>query len=221
MSKRAQTDHPVLDLIAARWSPRAFSSRPVEEAKLSSVLEAARWAPSAGNEQPWRFIVATKAQPDAYAALLGCLKEKNQSWARSAPVLMLTLAKRHFRDDEARPNPHAWHDLGQALASMSLQATALGLAVHPMAGFSPERAREAFALPPALEPVTALALGYPGDPETLPRDLQVKERAPRRRKPLRELVLPLAWGEEGGVLGGVRRAPENAPSGAVGPEGVE
>ncbi|CAN5453820.1 hypothetical protein BH24DEI1_BH24DEI1_17210 [soil metagenome] len=197
--KTAQADHPILETIRQRWSPRAFADRPVERHKLLSVLEAARWAASAGNEQPWRFIVASRGEPQAYAKLLACLEEKNQSWAASAPLLMLALAKGHFRDDEAGANRHAWHDVGQAVATLSLQATALGLYAHPMAGFYPERVREAYALPAAFEPVAALALGYLGDAATLPEDLRRREAAPRRRKPLSELVL--SWGEPASLTG--------------------
>lgn len=198
--KTAQADHPILEPIRQRWSPRAFADRPVAAETLLSVLEAARWAASSGNEQPWRFIVATKGEPQGYLKLLACLKEKNRSWAGAAPVLMLALAKGHFRDDPAGLNRHAWHDVGQAVATLSLQATALGLYVHPMAGFYPERVREAYAVPAAFEPVTALALGYLGNPETLPEDLRRREEAPRRRKPLSELVFAEAWGRAAALL---------------------
>lgn len=191
--KMVRTDHEVIELISRRWSPRAFAPHAVEEKKLSSMLEAARWAPSAGNEQPWRFIVARKQNPEGYAKLLACLKEKNQTWASSAPVLVMTLAKRHFRDDPDRHNPSWQHDVGLATAHLMLQATALDLYVHPMAGFYPEVARAAYHLPNAFEPLTVLAVGYLGDPADLPEDLQARERASRRRNPLQKFVFEEAW----------------------------
>jgi nitroreductase len=195
IDKRAPADYPILEAVKRRWSPRAFADQPVEAEKLLSILEAARWAASSANEQPWRFLVATKDHPEDYARLLDCLREKNRSWASRAPVLMLTIAKGHFRDDEASQNRHAWHDLGLAVGNLSLQATALGLYVHQMASIYPERAREVYGIPAGFEPVTALALGYLGDPEELPEDLRRKELAPRSRKPLSELVFSGGWGE--------------------------
>ena len=138
MEKPAPTDHPIEEILRRRWSPRAFSDRIVEPEKLQSLWEAARWAASSFNEQPWYFIVATKQKLEEHARLLSCLVEKNQQWARLAPVLMVSIAKLNF-EKTGKPNRHAFHDVGLAMGNMLVQATALGLFVHQMAGFSPEK----------------------------------------------------------------------------------
>lgn len=194
IEKLAETEHPIHDLLQRRWSPRAFAGRAVEPEKLRSLMEAARWAPSSFNEQPWSFIVATKEEPVEYERLLGCLVEGNMQWARNAPVLMLSLAKLHF-DRNGQPNRHAFHDVGLAVENLVLQATALGLAVHQMAGFHVEKARELYGVPEGVEPVAAIAVGYPGDPESLPEPLRERERAPRNRKPLDAFVFSGSWGQ--------------------------
>ena len=199
LDKTAQTDYDVLEPIRKRWSPRAFSDKPVEQEKLLRVLEAARWAASSFNEQPWRFIVAQKEQEEAYAKLLSCLREKNQDWAKTAPVLMMSLAKRTFTKGGGT-NRHAWHDLGMAVENLVLQATDLGLHVHQMAGILPDRVRELYGVPDDFDVVAGLALGYAGDPAVLPDDLREKERAPRSRKALSEFVFEDAWGEGAGLL---------------------
>jgi nitroreductase len=193
MERLRDAAHPIHDLLRRRWSPRAFSDRPVEREKLLSVLEAARWAPSSNNEQPWHYLVATKEEPEEFARLLACLVEKNQSWARNAPVLMLSVASNVFSRND-KPNRHALHDTGQAVAGLTVQATALGLYVHQMAGFSIEKARETYQLPENVEPVAALALGYLGDPSILPPDLREREHALSSRKPVGEFVFSGAWG---------------------------
>src|SRR3954463_9809046 len=158
MERLRDAAHPIHDLLRRRWSPRAFSDRPVEREKLLSVLEAARWAPSSNNEQPWHYLVARKEEPEEFARLLACLVEKNQSWAKAAPVLMLSVASTVFARN-GKPNRHALHDVGQAVADLTVQATALGLFVHQMAGFSAEKARETYGIPENAEPVAALAVG--------------------------------------------------------------
>jgi nitroreductase len=189
-----ETAHPVHDLIRRRWSPRAFSDRPVEPEKLLSVLEAARWAPSSFNEQPWRFLVATRQQPDEFARMLACLTEKNQAWARGAAVLMIACAQPHFSHND-KPNRHALYDTGAAVAFLTMQATELSLHLHQMAGFSPERARETYQIPATVEPVAAIAMGYLGDPSSLPEDLRQRELKPGTRRPLAELVFAGSWGK--------------------------
>lgn len=159
-------DPGVHELIRRRWSPRAFADRSVASDVLRQVLAAARWAPSAYNEQPWHFIVARREDPDAFAQLLSCLKEGNRRWAQQAPILMLVLAHRNFSHNGA-PNPHAWYDTGQAVAYLTLQATALGLYVHQMAGILPDEARRRYAVPEDYDVVVALALGYLGEPACL------------------------------------------------------
>ena len=128
-AKAAQTSQPVHELIGSRWSPRAFSDREVSSEQLITLLEAARWAPSSYNEQPWRFIVARKSDPETYSKLFGTLMELNQLWARQAPVLLLTLGKKTFSHN-GTTNPYALHDAGMALSNLALQATAQGLSVH-------------------------------------------------------------------------------------------
>lgn len=194
MEKPAPTEHDVHELIRRRWSPRAFSSRAVGDPELRSLLEAARWAASCFNEQPWRFIVARREAQAEFDQLLSCLNENNQRWAKGAAVLMLSVASKAFAKN-AKSNRHALHDVGLAAAQLTLQATALGLAVHQMAGFSIERARERFAIPEDFEPVAAIAIGYPGDPDGLPEDLRERERGERSRNPQREFVFAGKWGD--------------------------
>lgn len=193
MEKPAPTEHEVYELIRRRWSPRAFSRAPIADATLRSLFEAARWAASCFNEQPWRFIVARREDDAAFARLASCLTESNQRWAESAAVLMLSLASRTFARN-GEPNRHALHDVGLAAAQLTLQATALGLAVHQMAGFSSQRARELLAVPEAFEPVAMIAVGYPGDPDQLPEDLRQRELGGRLRRPQAEFVFSGTWG---------------------------
>jgi nitroreductase len=155
MEKPTPTDHPIEEILKRRWSPRAFSDRLIETEKLQRMFEAARWAASSFNEQPWSFIVATREKPDEYAALLSCLTEKNQQWARRAPVLMVSVAKLNF-EKNGKPNRHAFHDVGMAVSNLIVQATALGLYVHRMAGFSVETVRETYGVPEGFEPVAAM-----------------------------------------------------------------
>ena len=201
MEKPADNAHPIHDLLKRRWSPRAFSDKPVEPETLRSLWEAARWAPSCFNEQPWYFLVATKRDGAEYDRLLACLNEGNAAWAGRAPVLMVSVARTAFQDD-GEPNRHALHDVGQAVANLTLQATALGLFVHQMAGFSPEKVRQAFAVPEGFEPVAAIALGYPGDPTVLPEKLRQRELAPRSRKPLEDFVFSGRWGRTSPLVRG-------------------
>ena len=193
MEKLAETQVPIHEVIGKRWSPRAFAPRSVEPEKLVSVFEAARWASSASNEQPWAFVLAASDDPKNYEGMLGVLVDFNRVWANQAPVLILTLAHTQFEKD-GRPNRHAFYDLGQAAANLSLQATALGLVTHPMAGFDAEAARQRFAVPAGWEPVSVIALGYPGDPDSLNETLRQRELAQRKRKPLPSLVFSGTWG---------------------------
>jgi len=182
--------HP---LIAQRRTCRAFSSRLVESDTLRSLLEAARWAPSSMNEQPWRFIVAKREKPTEFQRLLECLLEFNVRWAQHAPVLMLVVAKLDFTVS-GQDNRHAFYDVGQAMAALTYQARALNLNVCQMAGFDVQKARRVFDIPPDHEPVVATAIGYQGDPTILPQRLQQKEMAPRRRNPVEEFVFENKWG---------------------------
>jgi nitroreductase len=164
----------------------------VEPEKLRSLFEAARWAPSSSNEQPWQFVVGTKADPPAYDRLLACLKENNKKWAFRAPVLLLSVARMNFEED-GTPNRHAWHDTGMAALSLSLQATAMGLVAHQMAGFDREMARVELKIPAGYEPVAMIAVGYPGDPAELPDYLREREFKPRERKSITQFVSDGTW----------------------------
>ncbi|MBL1202722.1 MAG: nitroreductase family protein [Nostoc sp. ZfuVER08] len=196
--KLALNEYPVHDLIRSRWSPRAFAYSPVEEDKILSLLEAARWAPSSYNYQPWNFILATKDNETEYNQLLNTLVEFNQGWAKNAPVLILAVAR--VRSDEGKTLRHAFHDVGLAIENLTIQATAFGLAVHQMAGFDADSARKEYQIPDDYEPVTALAVGYPGDPQSLGDGLRDRELAPRTRKPLQEFVFGGQWGNTSPLL---------------------
>jgi len=200
MQRLNNTDHPVNDLIAMRWSPRAFAARMVEAEDLRILLEAARWAPSSSNEQPWSFIIATKDEPVDYDRLLTCLVERNQTWARSAPVLMISVAAMHFRRNNS-PNRHALYDVGQSVAYMTLQATSMHLYMHQMAGFSADTARKTLEVPPTHEPVSAIALGYLGDTQQLPEDFRQRETTPSTRYATKDFVFAGKWGQTAGWVG--------------------
>ena len=199
MTRVASTDYPVHELIAKRWSPYSFDDRTVPEADLRSLFEAARWAPSSYNEQPWNYIVATKERPEEFARLLSCLVEGNQVWARYAPVLALGVAKLNFARND-KPNRAAIHDLGLAAGNLVTEATARGLVVHQMIGILPDRVREIYAIPEGYEPMTGFAIGYVGDPNRLPDHLKERDRAPRSRKPLREFVFGGRWRSPSGLV---------------------
>ncbi len=200
MEKPAEATHPIHELLLRRWSPLAFSEQRVEPETLGSLLEAARWAPSSFNEQPWSFIIATKDDPAEYERLLSCLIEFNQQWARKAPVLMLTVASLKFARNQ-KDNRHAFHDVGLAAANLVVQATSLGLVVHQMAGILPDKAREVFGIPEGHEAVTGIALGYPGDAAKLDEKMRAREEAPRSRKPLVKFVFTGRWGQKSPLLG--------------------
>ena len=194
MSRLAKTDYPIHELLQKRWSPRAFADKPVEPDKLKRLLEAARWAPSSFNGQPWAFIIGTKDQPAEYAKVLSCLVEFNQSWAKAAPVLMINAARLNFEHNN-EPNRHAFHDVGQAIADLTLQATAEGLYVHQMAGILPDVAKKTLAIPDGWEAVTGVAIGYLGDPAALPEKLREREATPSPRKPLAQFAFAGSWGK--------------------------
>jgi nitroreductase len=180
-------------LLAERWSPRAFSDRPVAPDLLLRLFEAARWAPSCYNDQPWYFLLARRGHDDdAYQRLLSCLVPFNQAWAATAPVLMLSIARVTFFRN-GKPNIHAWYDVGQAVGNLLCQATALGLYVHQMAGFDATQARALFAVPAGYDPIAVAALGYRGDPAALPPEVEEKSPALRERKPLGEFVFDGGW----------------------------
>jgi nitroreductase len=193
MQKPAPSDFPVHQLIRDRWSPRAFVDKLIPPEVLQSLFEAARWAPSSNNEQPWAYLVATHDDPANFDKILGTLVEFNAGWAKNASALAIAVARMAFAKNDA-PNRNAQYDTGAATALLSVEATARGLAIHQMAGFDPDKARWAFGIPEGWEPIAAIAIGYPGNPDSLPPKLKDRELAPRTRKPIREFVMTGSWG---------------------------
>lgn len=193
-NKKAKTDHEVMDLIKDRWSPRSFSAKPISDSDLASILEAARWAASAYNEQPWVYIVAKKENKDQFEKILSCLVEFNQGWAKNAQVVMLGFARKNFVRGE-KYNPTHAHDLGLASSQMLLEAMNRNIFTHQMSGILPEKIRDIYNVPTEYEPITALAFGYMGDLSDLSDDLKEGEMADRNRKPLAEFVFERNWGE--------------------------
>lgn len=194
IKRKAETSVPIHEVLSHRWSPRAFEDRAVEPEKLRSLFEAARWAASSFNAQPWYFIVGTKDDPKGHQRVLESFVEFNRGWAKSAPVVGLSAAALNF-EHNSEVNRHAFHDVGQAAANLALQAASLGLQIHQMAGILPDKARELFSIPKGYEAVAGFALGYPGDAAGLPDQLRERELAPRVRKPLASFVFADRWGE--------------------------
>lgn len=191
--KKAVTDYPILPILADRWSPYGFEKRPVSEADLRSLFEAARWAASSYNEQPWHYLVASRENSEEFERLLSCLVEANQVWAKNAPVLVLAIVSLHFSRNN-QDNRAAVHDLGLAAGNLLAEATARGLSVHQMIGILPDKAREIYNIPEHFEAWTAMAIGYKADPTELPGALRDRDLAPRQRKPLNRFVFTGRWG---------------------------
>jgi nitroreductase len=188
MQKSAVFESPVLEVIQSRRSRRAYNEQPVEPEKINALFEAARWAPSSVNEQPWLYLYATKDQPELWNKIFDALNDSNKVWAKHAPLLILSLVRKKFiRND--MPNMSAKYDLGAANAFLSLQASHLGLNVHQMGGFYPDKANVNLNIPENYEPVVIMAIGYPGDVLSLPEHLQVRELAPRERYLRQEFVM--------------------------------
>ncbi|MGZ4907612.1 MAG: nitroreductase family protein [Halobacteriota archaeon] len=198
MERPADNAYPIHELIKRRWSPRAFAERPVEHNKLLSLFEAARWAPSSLNAQPWSFILALKEDKEGFDRLLGCLSERNQQWARHAPVLALSVAQLYLQT--GKPNRFAFYGVGLAVENVVMQATALDLYVHQVGGLNEEAVQKAFNIPDGFEPVDIIAIGYLGDPESLPDELRKQEQAPRERKPLEQFVFSRRWGNVSPII---------------------
>ena len=190
---KATTDYPTNGLITTRWSPYSFANRSVSDEDLKSLFEAARWAASSFNEQPWTYIVAKKEDTEEFGRLVSCLVEVNQVWAKEASVLALGVTRLNFSGN-SQPNRVANHDLGLATANLVFEATARGLSVHQMAGIQPDKIRELYSVPDGYEPLTAIAIGYAGDPNNLPEALRPRDGARRPRKPLAEFVFRGKWG---------------------------
>ena len=190
--KQAPTVDGVMPVFFQRWSPRSFADREVRAETLAKVFEAARWAASSLNEQPWRFFVGMRGS-STYEKIFNALSNFNKAWANLAPVLILGAAHtKHTRD--GKPNRVALYDLGAAASYITLQAAALGLVTHQMGGFSAERAQQALGIPEDYVMGTVIALGYQGEPKALSDErLRMEETTPRTRKPLSEIVLA-EWG---------------------------
>ena len=185
--KTATTSVKIHPLIQNRWSPRAFDPhKGVNDDDLLALLEAARWAPSCYNDQPWRYIVCVKAKDEGdWQNALEVIAEKNQQWAKNAPVLMLAVAMANFNHN-GKPNRWAMYDTGAASLALSIQATALGLVVHQMGGFDADKAREVFRLPQECQPMAMMAVGYQAEAESLPDDFKEAELKPRTREPIEQ-----------------------------------
>lgn len=180
LKKSTTQDYPVLDVISARRSKRAYSDEPVSQAIIQSLFEAARWAPSSMNEQPWVYVYATPDQPELRDKILQSLNESNKIWAQFAPLLVVSLARKTLVRNGAL-NGSARYDVGAANALLSLQATHHGLNVHQMGGYNKQTLIENLNIPESHEPLVIMAIGYPGDADALPDQLRAREVAPRER----------------------------------------
>lgn len=179
-------------MISERRSTLAFSKKPIEGPKIHQLFEAARWAPSSYNEQPWRFIYGLQEEPDSFVKLFDCLTDGNKEWVKDAQMLVLSIAKTNFSMND-QSNFYARHDVGLATQNLMLQAVHMGLVVHPMGGFDKKKAAEVLAIPSGYEPVAMIAVGYPGEAENLPEHLLKREKSERLRKPQSEIVFKGKW----------------------------
>ncbi len=195
MYKSAENQYPIHNLLKERWSPRAFASQPVEEEKLLSLFEAARWSPSGGNSQPWHFIVVNQANRELHEKLVATMTGRNPLWTKNVPTLVVTVAR--MNPERPAANRFAYYDLGQAVAHLSVQAADLGLHVHQMAGYDAAKVRELLEIPDGYEPMTIVAIGYFGKVDDLPEELGLRddETAPRTRKPLTDFVFGERWNQ--------------------------
>jgi nitroreductase len=192
MEKPAPVDQPIEDLLRRRWSPRAFAPKVVDREKLLRLFEAARWAPSSNNEQPWRYVIATADEPELLAAAQSVLTPGNV-WATKVPILVCVVARTTWTKDNT-PNRHGIYDTGMATAHLLVQATAMGFFCHQMAGFDVENALAVFQIPEGHEPVSMKAIGYYGDPSILEERRRQQEVAPRTRRPISEFVFSGRYG---------------------------
>jgi len=193
MNKLAKTKHGIHFLLESRWSPRAFRENGIEKGKLLRLFEAAAWAPSAYNEQPWRFLVGEKGT-ETYDKILDSLVDTNKRWGKHAPVLVVCMAKKNFSADN-RDNFHFLYDTGQAVAHLTFQAAHENLYVHQMAGFHFEKIKNYFAVPDEFYIATVIAIGYIGNPDILEEDLKEIETAERERKDTSETVFTETFGK--------------------------
>ena len=194
MNKFAVTEYEIHPFIKKRWSPVGFSEGAITPDQLGSLMEAARWAPSCYNDQPWSFIYGFKGTKP-HQDLVNCLVPANAAWASKAPLLLLSIASTKFKHN-GKDNDYALHDVGLAVGQMLIQATSMGLMTHQMAGYDKDKARSLFNIPDNYEPVAMIAMGGPAEPGSLPEDLQKREDNARSRKPLQEMVFEGTWGNK-------------------------
>ncbi len=192
MKKSADTEYDIHELIKSRWSPRSFSNRKVDPELIRQLFDAARWAPSSFNEQPWRFIYARKEETERFKNLCSVMVKFNQRWATEAPLLILTVVKEQFSRNN-NPNRVAEYDTGAAMSYLTFEATRHDLYVHQMAGIDLEKAREIFEIPDGYKPFTMAAVGYLGDPDNLDEDFRDTETGTRSRKGIDEIAFQGRW----------------------------
>ena len=194
--RKAETRVAIADLLAQRWSPRAYdATRGVTREQLAALLEAARWAPSCNGDEPWRYLIWDRQRdPSGWQRAFDCLSENNRKWCKHVPVLMLSCAGSVFAHS-GKPNRFAQHDTGAADLSLALQAVTLGLVVHQMGGYDAARARESFGIPEEYTPIAMIAVGYQASPDVLDEETKQKELKPRSRKPLEAHFFEGAWGK--------------------------
>lgn len=196
MDRKAQTRVPIHDLLADRWSPRAFdANRPVSREQLAALLEAARWAPSCNGDEPWRYLIWDRSRdPEGFEKAFDCLSENNRKWVKNVPLLMLSCAGSIF-DHNGKPNRFAAHDAGASDLSIALQAATLGLVAHQMGGYDARLARDAFGIPAEYTPQAMIAVGYQASPDVLDEETKQKELKGRARKALETRFFEGGWGE--------------------------
>ena len=196
LRKPAQTSRPIHDLLARRWSTRAFdAAKPVTREQLTTLLEAGRWAPSCNGDEPWRYLVWDRARdPEGFQKAFDCLSDNNKKWVKNVPLLMLSCAGSNFAAT-GKPNRWTQHDTGAASLSIALQADVLGLAAHQMGGFDAEKARAVFGIPAEYTPMAMIAVGYQAAPDVLDEETKKKELIPRARKPIAERFFEGGWGK--------------------------
>lgn len=187
LEKNAVTSVPIHDLLLRRWSPRAFdANRPVSRAQLAALLEAARWAPSCNGVEPWRYLIWDRTRDsEGFEKAFECLSDSNKLWVKNVPLLMLSIASSDPLPPD-RPNRWTQHDVGMASMSIVLQAVALGLAAHQMAGYNVDKMRAAFSIPAEFTPMALIAVGYQAEPDVLDEATKKKELTVRARKSLGE-----------------------------------
>lgn len=192
--KKSAIKHPVLDIIEKRWSPRSFQDKAIPKEDLMSMFEAARWAPSSFNGQPWRFIIANREDKENYKRLYDCLIEFNQGWVEPAPILGISIGRKRFEQTD-KANKHHLHDVGLAMSLLVLEGMQRGVYVHQMSGFDVDKTHELLEIPEGYEPCAMFVLGYPGSPDQLSDELKEKELATGERKPMEEMLFEGKFGK--------------------------